>query len=217
MHALGDWNLRAFLERSNIALNITRMNVSQLMHGGTAESTRSGSDLLFAETTNTTLTPLYKLYLAQTNFFNAINILIGARDFANPALPELERKLVTTAFLRTHQENIVYEPDFYLTRKTSATGTRLNTSTMNVRNSDDYDVGLKSLQRRMAYLVQNEARTAEQVTSTMLEEADWELLFARSRTEIRLNDYLKNRTFRPRYKDGELDTDTLALRYYVGY
>ena len=35
--------------------------------------------------------------------------------------------------------------------------------------------------------------------------------------EIRLGDYLKNLTFRPRFKEGELDTAPLRLRYYIGY
>lgn len=306
LHQMGDWNLRAFLERSNIALNIQRMNVTDFMYGGNFTSTDRGANLGYVQEGNPTTTPLYKLALAQGNFLNAINILVGKQDFTNPALLDLERKLLTTMFLRTHQENIVYAPDFYLNRKTQATGTRLDTSGINLRNSEDYPVGKTSLERRMAYLAANEARTPEQVASTMLEQADWELLFERTRNaeqqyaasyqffeanpqmldsirtlvypdvpvvlptflpapnsreklgigpdeevqyfgyfdvsfaltkngkarsvkvqgrggqvtknmEMRLNDYLKNLVFRPRFRDGKLDTGTLRLRYYVGY
>jgi len=306
LNAMGEWNLRAFLERSNIALNIQRMNVTDFMYGGNFTTGDRGANLGYVQENNPTATPLYKLYLAQGNFLQAINVLVQNQDFANPELLELERKLLTTMFLRTHQENIVYAPDFYLNRKTQATGTRLDTSGINLRNSEDYAVGKTSLERRMAYLASNEQRTPAQVASTMLEQADWELLFERTRNaeqqyaaayqffeanpqmldsirelvypavpvvlptflpaansreklgidaneeveyfgyfdvafsltkngkarsvkildhggqvsknmEIRLNDYLKNLVFRPRFRDGKLDTGTLRLRYYVGY
>jgi len=306
LHAMGDWNLRAFLERSNIAINIPRMNVTEFVFGSGISSASNGMVQSPEDLQNQLITPLYKLYLAQGNFLNAINVLVQREDYTNPELLDLERKLLTTMFLRTHQENIVYEPDFYLNRKTQATGTRLDTSGINLRNSEDFSVGQASLERRMAYLTRNAARTPAQVAGTMLEQADWDLLFERTRTaedkyaaayqffednpqmtatirdlvypempvvlptflpapnsrerlgiapdaevdyfgyfdvsfaltkngktrrvkvlerggrvtrnmEIRLNDYLKNLVFRPRYTAGKLDTGTLTLRYYVGY
>lgn len=246
MQALGDWNLRAFLERSNIALNINRMDVNNFMYGGNfAGTARNGADVGYVQSVNPTLTPLYKLYLAQGNFFNTINILLAKQDYTNPALLELERKLLTTLFLRTHQENIVYETDFYLDRKTTATGTRLDTSDIQFFTANpamtamitdlvypatpvvlptflpapnsreklgiaaDEDVTYFGY-FDVSFSIQKNGRTRRvkildkggEVTSNM---------------ELRLNDYLKNLTFRPRYNDGELDTDTLELRYYVGY
>lgn len=307
LNRLGDWNLQAFLERSSIALNIGRMNVQNFMMqnnlggGSTAANLAMNMDDRTPEST-----PLFKLYQAQSNFLNAINILIQKKDFTHPELLDLERKLKTTYFLRTHQENIVYEPDFYLERKTSATGTRLDTSSQDRLNSTDYDSGLTSLQRTLAYISSNPERTPEQVANAMLEEADWHMLFERkvrgretyekayeffhqypqmeaaiadliypavpvvlptflpapnsrerlgiapdedvnffgyfdvsfsiNRTgkarsikirdkggevtrnmEMRLNQYLRNVLFRPRFKDGKLDDGTLNLRYYVGY
>src|SRR5690606_13840224 len=98
LHQMGDWNLRAFLERSNIALNIQRMNVTDFMYGGNFTSTDRGANLGYVQDGNPTTTPLYKLALAQGNFLNAINILVGKQDFTNPALLDLERKLLTTMF-----------------------------------------------------------------------------------------------------------------------
>lgn len=269
---------------------------------------QSATNLFVEDISDPTNTPLYKLYLAQTNYLNAINILIKNENYTHPDILDLERKFLTTAFLRTHQENIVYEPDFYLNRKTTATGTRLDTSAQDRMNSSDYDSGLTSLQRSLAYIAQNPQRTAMQVAQAMLEEADWHLLFERKvvarrkyeetyaffqanpdsmeaqiedyiypdvpvvlpvflpapnsreklgidadetvnyfgyfdvtfsvnrngqarsvkirdqggeltkNMEIRLNQYLRNVLFRPRFgRDGKLNNDDYHLRYYVGF
>ncbi len=307
LRRLGDWNLDAFLTRSNIMLNIKRINMQNFFGNTGYNAARRIADTgAYSEPDNPMNTPLFKLYLAQVNFQNAINLLLQAKDYANPELLELERKLVTTLFLHTHQENIVYEPDFYLNRTQTATSTRVDMSTQNLLNSVDYDPGVESLQRSLTYIVNNEQRTPEQVARAMLEAGDWELLFVRSRRaeekyeeayrffdanpemtatinnlaypelpvvlpvflpapnsrekldiqpdeevnyfgyfdvsfsigkngkarrvdflgqggevtrnmEIRLGDYLKNLVFRPRYKDGEHDSEALRLRYYVGY
>jgi tetratricopeptide (TPR) repeat protein len=179
--ALGDWNLKAFLERSNIALNIHRMNVPNFLAAtqyNSLDNTASGSPVL-GDIQNPQDTPLYNLYLAQRNYLGGIDLMLKAKDYSNPMLLQLERQLLTTAFLRTHQENIVYEPDFYLSRKTTATGTRLDTSTQNLLQSDDYEVGQKSLERSLSYISANEARTAAQVATALLEQADWDQLFKR--------------------------------------
>jgi len=310
MHSVGDWNMQAFLERSNIALISSRMNVANFMNQSisTADGVTGGgiADQMFAQTLMSTSQPIYKLFQAQNHYFNAINILLKNKNYTHPEILDLEKKLTTTSFLRTHQENIIYEPDFYLERKTSATGTRLDTSSQDVMNSPDYEVGLNSIQRRLSFVSVNPARTHQQVADAMLAEADWHMLFQRkviarrkyeeiyefftanpdfgvyakdtvypdipvvlptflpapnsrerlgiaaddevnyfgyfdvsfsiNRTgkarriringqsgevtknmEIRLNQYLQNVLFRPRYdSEGKLDDDQLNLRYYVG-
>lgn len=178
LRIMGDWNMRAFLERSNIALISQRMNVQNFMTQS-AQTGGTAGDHMFAQNIDTTSQPIYKLFLAQNNYFDAINILLTNKHYTHPELLGLERQLMTTSFLRTHQENIVYEPDFYLERKTSATGTRVDTSAQDVLNSSDYDVGLQSLQRSLAYISGNPERTHEQVAIAMLAEADWHMLFER--------------------------------------
>jgi tetratricopeptide (TPR) repeat protein len=307
IHKLGDWNLQAFLQRSNIALNIGRVNATEFLSNTNYNSVDGTANNNFVpDMSDPTNTPLYKLYLAQRNFLEAINILIKNKNFAHPEILELERKFLTTAFLRTHQENIVYEPDFYLNRKTTSTGSRLDTSAQDLMNSSDYDSGLTSLQRSLAYISTNDQRTALQVAQAMIEEADWHMLFERKRVgrdkyeeayaffqqypameeqlvdyiysdipvvlpvflpppnsreklgiavdeevkyfgyfdvtftvnrngearrikiqdqggdvtrnmEIRLNQYLQNVLFRPRFdREGDLDNKEYSLRYYVG-
>ncbi len=315
MQRLGIWNLNAFLDRSNVMLNIKRINMASFLAttgydvrnlggGNIRRSADTGAG--YVQEDNPTRSPVFKLFLAQSNFQNAINLLLQAKDYANPQLLDLERQLVTTLFLHTHQENIVYEPDFYLSRRTRSTGTRVDTSAQNLLTSDDYDAGVESLRRSLTYIVNNEQRTAEQVARAMLEGGDWEVLFVRGRRaeekykeaydffsanpevtatishlvypelpvvlpvflpapnsreklgiaadeevqyfgyfdvsfsigangkarrikdlgqggevtrdmKDRLDDYLRNLTFRPRYKDGKFSDDELRLRYFVGY
>jgi tetratricopeptide (TPR) repeat protein len=182
IHKLGDWNLRAFLQRSNIALNIGRVNAAEFLANTNYNSVDGTANNNFTpDMSDPTNTPLYKLYLAQTNFLEAINILIQNKNYTHPEILELERKFTTTAFLRIHQENIVYEPDFYLNRKNSSTGSRLDTSAQNLMNSPDYDNGLTSLKRSLSYISVNDQRTSLQVAQAMIEEADWHMLFERKR------------------------------------
>jgi len=177
---LGDWNMQAFLERSNIALISRRMDVQSFMTQGLSSgSGPTEADKFFAANNESSSAPINKLFQAQNHFLSAVNILLSNQNYTHPDLLELERKLMTTSFLRTHQENIVYEPDFYLQRRTSATGTRVDTSSQDRLNSDDYDPGLKSLQRSLFYVSSNEQRTHLQVASAMLAEADWHMLFER--------------------------------------
>jgi hypothetical protein len=124
-------------------------------------------------------TTVFKLYLAKGNFLRALSILTQQKNYADPALLDTERKLLTTLFLSMHRENIIYEPDFYLSRRSSSTGTRLDTSVQDRLNSTDYDDGLVSYQRALSYIDANRGRTAQQIAGTLLGEADWDLLFTR--------------------------------------
>lgn len=293
---LGDWNTQAFMERSSILLNIPRMNVQRFI---------TDPRNFINDATDVRDTPLFKLYQARTNYIHAIKTLVDAHQYTHPELMELERKLLTNFLLSTHRENILYEPDFYLTRKKSKTASRLNQNSIELMNSDDYDLGVESHKRRMAYLVADDNRTPAQLVTAMLEEADWDLLFEHKtqaqdkydaaytffnenpaiidttreliypavptvlptylpppnsraklgipadarvnffgyidvslaltkngkarrikqigkggeitrNMEIRLNQYLRNVLFRPRYNGNEVDTSEFTLRYYVG-
>lgn len=293
---LGDWNTQAFMDRSSILVNIPRMNVQSFV----ADPKNFIPDALDPRET-----PLYKLYEARVDYLNAIKSLVNVRAFSHPEIMALENKLLTNYFLHTHRENILYEPDFYLTRKKTKTATRLNQNAIELMNSENYDLGKEAHRRRLAYLNANQTRTPADVASAMLEEADWDLLFQRKtdaddkyiiayqfftdnptflsaaanviypavpvvlpaylpapnsrakldiatdanvnffgfidvsfsinkfgkarkvkmlgkegevtrNMEIRLNQYLRNVLFRPRYTNNAVDTSTISLRYYIG-
>jgi tetratricopeptide (TPR) repeat protein len=167
---LADWNTRAFMERSSILVNIPRMNVQNFL---------MDPKNFIQSTYDVRETPLFNLYQARELYLNAIKTLIDAQAFTHPHIMELEHKLLTNYFLHMHRENILYEPDFYLTRKKTKTSTRLNQNAIEMMNSENYDLGLEAHKRRLVYLQSNDKRTSEQVATVMLEEADWDLLFER--------------------------------------
>ena len=293
---LADWDTQAFMDRSSILVNIPRMNVQNFL---------MDPKNYIQGTQDVRNTPLYKLYEARELYLNAIKTLVDARAFSHPQIMDLEHKLLTNYFLHMHRENILYEPDFYLTRKKTKTATRLNQNAIEMMNSENYDLGQEAHKRRMIYLQTNDARTSEQVATAMLEEADWDLLFERKTNaadkynaayqffvdnpnfqaeannviypaipvvlptylpppnsraklgiapdakvnffgyidvnfsitkygktrrvkilgtggevtrnmEIRMNQYLRNVLFRPRYINNEVDTSDISLRYYIG-
>jgi hypothetical protein len=293
---LADWDTQAFMDRSSILVNIPRMNVQNFL---------MDPKNYIQGTQDLRNTPVYKLYEARGLYLNAIKTLVDARDFDHPQIMALEHKLLTNYFLHMHRENILYEPDFYLTRKKTKTATRLNQNAIELMNSENYDLGQEAHKRRMIYLQTNEARTSAEVATAMLEEADWDLLFERKTNaadkynaayeffvanpnfqaeaneviyptipvvlptylpppnsraklgiapdakvnffgyidvnfsitkygkarrvkiigkggevtrnmEIRMNQYLRNVLFRPRYINNEVDTSDVSLRYYIG-
>lgn len=293
---LGAWNTNAFMDRSSILLNIPRMDVQKYIMDpkGFIQAPIDMRD-----------SPLYKLFEAQANYREAILALIDAKQFTHPDLLPLEHELVKNYFLITHRENILYEPDFYLTRRKEKTASRLDQNSIELMNSESFDLGRESYSRTLAYIYNDQAQTAGVLAQAMLEEADWHLLYERKpqaadkyevtlrffegnpelgrqvqhllyppvpvvlpafmpapnsreklgipadadvsffgyidvafslnkfgkarriRTlgtggevtrnmEIRLNQYLQNVQFRPRYKGTEVDTGDVRLRYYIG-
>ncbi len=165
---LGDWNTQAFMERSSILLNIPRMNVQSFMQDPKNYMHRVN---VIRDT------PLFKLYEARFNYFSAIKTLVDTRNFTHPDLLPLEHELLTNFFLHTHREDILYEPDFYLTRKKTKTASRLNQNAIELMNSENYDLGQASHRRIIAYIYNDPAAAPQQLATSMLEEADWDLLF----------------------------------------
>jgi hypothetical protein len=167
---LGDWNTAAFMERSSILVNIPRMNVQNFLNDP-RNYIQPVNDLRD--------TPLFKLYQARGNYLSALKSLVDARNFTHPDLLALERELLTNYFLHMHQENILYEPDFYLTRRKTKTASRLNQNAIELMTSENYDLGREAHKRSIAYIFNDPNASPAQLATAMLEEADWDLLFER--------------------------------------
>jgi hypothetical protein len=165
---LGDWNTAAFMERSSILVNVPRMNVQSFL---------TDPKGFIQPATDLRDTPLYKLYQARSNYLTALRTLIEAGNFTHPDLLPLERELLTNFFLYTHRENILYEPDFYLTRKKTKTASRLNQNAIELMNSESYDLGRAAHKRILSYIYGNPDAKPAQLVTAMLEEADWDLLY----------------------------------------
>ena len=195
---LGNWNMQAFLTRSNILLNVNRMNVVQFMND---------PNNFMGSNNNLTDSPLFNLYQAQQNFLRAIEILIKNKQYFHPQILELEQMLLKSYFLSIHRENILYEPDFYLTRKKKKTGSRLNTNSIELMGSEEYKLGNASHQRSIAYIANNPERTNTMTATAMLEAADWHLLFERKVKAAQ--EYQKVYDFFSEYPEAEAEVSAL--------
>lgn len=169
MAELGEWNIQAFLARSSVVKNVPRVDASGIIN----------PNHYTPEVKTVRDTPLFKLAQAQSNYSEALKLLVDKKAFDNPHLLDLEHQLRTTYLLSFHRYSILYEPDFYLTRKRSKTGSLLDQNPIEKRNSEEYKKGQKSLERSFSYIVHSEKTTVRDLATTMLEEADWDLLFAR--------------------------------------
>lgn len=181
--AFADWNLQVFIDESTIAQSVTHMDSARFasMRNSSPLGGTAGELAAMQDGGNQLQSTLYNLFLARNNYLKALSLLLQANDPANPALLPLERRFQTTLLLSMHRDNVLYDPDFFLTRRSSATGTRLNTSAQTALTSDEYQEGVTSFSRALEYVDRNKARTAEQIVSTLLEEADWDLMFARGK------------------------------------
>ncbi len=165
----GQWHMDAFLERSNILLNVDRMNVVRFMSD-------PGNYIHEYDPRDT---PLMNLYTAQETLLNAIDILVSKREYFHPQMLEAERLLLKSYLLSMHRENILYEPDFYLTRKKRKTGSRLNTNSMELNESREYKLGQSSHNRTVTFIRNDPDLDPGELARAMLEAADWHLLFER--------------------------------------
>lgn len=166
----GEWNTAAFMARSSILVSIPRMNVQNFL---------TDPRNYIQPQEDIRMTPLYKLYQARVNYLSALRNLINAGALDHPALLPLERELLTNFFLHMHRENILYEPDFYLTRKKTKTTSRLNQNAIEMMTSENYDLGRQAHKRSLSYLVNDPEVNGAELANAMLEEADWDVLFQR--------------------------------------
>jgi tetratricopeptide (TPR) repeat protein len=173
---LGDWNTDAFMTRSSILVNIPRMNVQNFL----MDPNNYVQPIIDIRSS-----PVFKLYQARSNYLNAIVSLLNNKNYAHPELQNLEHKLLTNYFLSMHQENILYEPDFYLTRKKTKTASRLNQNAIELMTSESYDLGKESHERRLAYLSNSPDTPDAELATVLLEKADWHLLFERKVVALR--------------------------------
>ncbi|MDT8399202.1 MAG: hypothetical protein RQ899_11360 [Pseudomonadales bacterium] len=172
---LGDWNLNAFFARRNIVSDISRPDSRDIAFFVDPTSSRG---YYVPTEINPEKTSVYKVYEAQNNFLDALNILRQNRAYSHPDVEEIEKKIAATYFIRTHQEDIIYDPDFYLTRRRSETGSRLDRSSINLINSKDYQYGRESLERIINNHVRYNGDNATELTADALVNlADWDLLY----------------------------------------
>jgi hypothetical protein len=148
----------------------------QLQRGGYAQlqPALAGTDPLDRyERQSNYLTPLYA---AQKTFIDAINILVEQRDFTNPGLFDLENGLIETYYLNAKRDLIRQNPDYRYQVPKRGPGSLEPMQRMALQ-PPDYQQGITSYQRQLAYLQRSPTATVGQLSRIMLALADWHQLF----------------------------------------
>jgi tetratricopeptide (TPR) repeat protein len=168
---LGDWNMDTFFHALTLG-NSVGMNVN---FGGQGMGGRSATPRAMAAR---------NLFLAQSQYYQAIENLVEHKRIFDPKLLELEQKLVEAIFLSALRRSIIDDPVFFIKRRAARTGTRIIRDELR-GNTMSYINGRNAWQRMHIYVANNPAATPEDVARTMLGKADWNMLFNRRVTALR--------------------------------
>jgi tetratricopeptide (TPR) repeat protein len=178
---LGDWNMDTFFHALTLGNNVG-MNIN---FGGRGVGGSNATPRAMA-TRN--------LFLAQSQYYQAIENMVEHRMIFDPKLLQLEQKLVEAIFLSALRRSIIEDPVFFIKRRTSRTGTRIVRDELR-GNTMSYVNGRNAWERMLIYVKVNPAAGPEDIARTMLGKADWNMLFNRRVTALRgyaeISDYLQ--------------------------
>ena len=178
---LADWNMDTFLTALTLG-NSVGLNIN---FGGRGVGGINATPRALA---------MRNLFLAQSQYYQAIENLIDHRRLFDPKLLELEQKLVEAIFLSALRRGILEDPVFYLNRRTARTGSRIVRDELR-GNTMSYINGRNAWMRMQIYVENNPAATPLDVARTMLGQADWNMMFNRRVTAreqyAEIHDYLQ--------------------------
>lgn len=173
---IGDWNYTMFERQLKLPNTVFAVGNS----GGFGGRPMSPRAMAFGS-----------LYQSQMNYWRAINIMLNNGRFRDPQLQELEHKLIETAFLTSNRDGLINNPDFYLSKRTAYTGTRIRRSER--PNSPYFFTGRSAYERLMAYHLLTPGTDAVTVAQTLIALGDWHLVFDRQGAAI--NTYKRAHAF----------------------
>jgi tetratricopeptide (TPR) repeat protein len=151
------------------------LSLKQGSYAQAPTSLASNDPLNQYERQNNTLDPLFQ---AQKTFIDAINIFVARQDFANPGLFALENSLIETYYLNARRGLILQNPDYSYQVPKRDPNSLVRQQRMTARAAE-YQQGLDSYQRQLAYLKHSPSPTVGQLSRIMLATADWHQLFGK--------------------------------------
>ena len=191
LNKLGDWQMAAFASGINADSQFT-------ISIGSSRSL-SPAQLAFGN-----------LYRAQNIYFQAINNLIANNQFNNPVLHDLEMKLIETVFLSANRGGLLEDPDFYLDRRPTRTGSRIARRDLS-GFSLSYANGRNAYTRMRLYEEHQKDIDVIKVAEAMIGLADWNLLFSHTPNALKLYGeaaaYLRSHNIPKDVIDGILDPE----------
>jgi tetratricopeptide (TPR) repeat protein len=156
---LADWN-RAIFERQIHGSN----SIGFVFGGNSRTPTEKPRELA-----------LRNLDQANLQNYQAIQILVGNGAFDTPELMTLEEKLLQGIYLAGHRQGLQSNPYFYLNGRISVTGARISLPEFTY-STTSYVNGANAL-KRMSYYQRHSQTDTKRLLFTMLNLADWHLLF----------------------------------------
>lgn len=165
LERLGDWSMSVF-NRGVTGSNSVGFAVSTGSRRAPALSPRGLA--------------VMNLEIARFRYFQAIRNLVQARDLGNPQLPGLEEKFLQNLYLAGHRNGLISNPAFYIASRGSSTGSRISVNEFET-NLQLHATGRDALQRLLFYQSRYHNTDATTLLNTMLNLADWHLLFNRRR------------------------------------
>jgi tetratricopeptide (TPR) repeat protein len=164
---LGDWNMSAFNTILNRATPFTlSMNFNSRINEPPPRAVAFGN-----------------LYMAQSNYYRAILNLVKHSETDSPELLELETKLIEAIFLGANRNGILDDPDFYMDRRHTRTGSRIARSNLNGA-SLSFINGRNAWLRMRIYQEHNPAAQPLDIAETLIGLGDWHMLFNRRLTAL---------------------------------
>jgi tetratricopeptide (TPR) repeat protein len=124
------------------------------------------------------------LYLAQNTYFQAIQNLIKNNQLNNPALNELELKLIEAVFFSANRQGLLANPDFYMDAHLGHTGSRIIRRNLG-GNSISYINGRNAYLRMRLYEEHQTTVDPLEVARAIIGLGDWNLLFDRRTVALR--------------------------------
>lgn len=167
---MGDWNLSVFNRQLDLPNTVFALNANPA--GGFGGRSMSPRAMAFVS-----------LYQSQMHYWRAINIMLNKERYRDPQLQELEHKLIETSFLSSNRDGLMRNPDFYLSQRSTHTGTRIRRSQR--PTSPYYFTGRSAYERLMAYHLMTPGTDAMTIARTLIALADWNLVFDRQGPAIR--------------------------------
>ena len=115
---------------------------------------------------------------ASIYFARAAEILVHNNEFADPALYQMENRLVEAAYIQAHRREVLADPDNYQ-NMVSAREEMYKSGSFARLTRDAYKYGIGSYERQLLYIQKDENGSLGRYVDTLLAFGDWYLLFGK--------------------------------------
>jgi len=185
LEEIGDWNFSVFERQLAMPNTVFALNANTAGFGSSDGFSGFGGSggLGGGRALSPRAMAFGSLYQSQISYWRAINIMLNNGRFQDPALRELEHKLIETAFLNSNRDGLLRNPDFFLNQRSTYTGTRIRRSQR--PSSPSFFTGRSAYERLLAYHMLTPGTDAVTIAQTLIALGDWNLVFDRQATAIK--------------------------------